>query len=81
MQGAERSILRAVSRLEEADADAIRRKAALSLGYVEEACNSLVESGYLLRTSSGRYRLTSKGEKYNPSRYIVTPRRASRFRD
>lgn len=81
MQGAERSILRAISRLEEAGGEAISRKVALSVGYVEEVCNSLVERGYLLLTSSGRYQLTSKGEKYNPSRYIVTPRRASRFRD
>lgn len=81
MQGAERSILRAISRLEEADAEAISYKVALSLSYIEEVCESLVENGYLTQSATGRYQLTAKGEKYNPSKYIATPRRASRFRD
>lgn len=79
--GNERTVLKALQAMSVADAEAIARKAVLSTAYVEEVCLSLTEKGFIRLTSRGVYRLTPKGETFNLSKYVVTPRRASIFRD
>lgn len=79
--GNERSVLKAIQSLVIADADKIARKAVLSPGYVEEVCQSLIEKGFVRQTRQGLYTVTAKGDTFNLSKYVVTPRRASIFRD
>ena len=79
--GDERTVLKALQALGVADAEKIASKAVLSPGYVEEVCQSLIEKDFVRQNNQGVYRLTPKGETFNLSKYVVTPRRASIFRD
>ena len=81
-KGNERKILKAIQGLGPADAEAIARKVVLSPAYVEELCLSLTEKGFIRQTARGLYTLMPKGETFDlRNRYIVSPRRASIYRD
>lgn len=77
IRGDERVILRAVSGLEVADAEAIRRKVVLSRDYVVETCRCLIEKGYLAQIATGGYKLTSKGKRC--SRQVPAPRATKKY--
>jgi len=74
MKGNEKQVLRIVSELIEADRNAIARKVGVSVDYVAEICQGLVDDGFLAENSNKeRYRLTSGGMKAISSVRTVGP--------
>ncbi|MBU4482703.1 MAG: hypothetical protein KKG62_01210 [Actinobacteria bacterium] len=63
MKGNEKQVLKIVAELREADSVAIARKVGVSSEYVTEICKGLVNDGYLVESSNGKYRLTPGGLK------------------
>ena len=63
MKGNEKQILKIVAELIEADDEAIGRKAGTSAKYAAEICRGLIDDGYLLESSNGRFRLAPVGIK------------------
>ncbi len=62
LAGNELQVLRIVEKFREADEVMMRRSMAVSLTFIQNICNSLVDRGYLTETAGG-YKLTSDALK------------------
>jgi len=63
MKGNEKQVLKIIAELIEADGEAIGRKVGTSPEYAAEICQGLIDDGYVVESSKGRFRLTPEGTK------------------
>ena len=63
MKGNEKQVLRIVAELKETDNEAIARKIGVSAEYITEICQGLINDGYFIESSNGKYKLTPQALK------------------